>query len=541
AAWAASLSAALVVAPLGACEPEPDGSDDASLLPEPQQPRAQGTPASTDPPSWNPVPQGPWESLCQENQAISPPPEDGVCQVEVRLIRTEFASGQGISEGRGEISFDVSAEPTDGLPPAMSSASVDERRYNVGQRQHHRIDLGTYPVEVNTSRFVEVCVDFVEHDEGGVNGGDDLASDCATIMLQCTPSGAPATEVPMGPIDFCGDSVCRGSASATIETLPADADMDGVDNDHDFTPEMCDEYNKGEEGIGALVYFHFEDDGLEGLVQAVGTHLAAIYREYDYVVLVADNETSNPMGIKAPAFSGADAVYPPTRAGLLDAMRDLTANGMRFDHYTWAHGYKAGDSDSTYDVLSGGRISGQWLIDATQPSEIGTARGGIPQMAWWSSTCIAARQIDAWTTIGGLAAGGATDVYFYPTSFGAYFNDWIGGVPYRLAAESSHTPTAVAFAEYAVNYLGGQAPWECVSDDPATPDIYHDGPGVVSGLNACADDFFNDDVGPNDAKYNISDVYTVGLSGSDNMAISSTRQFAGNDNLTFGAPGLGWP
>jgi hypothetical protein len=43
--------------------------------------------------------------------------------------------------------------------------------------------------------------------------------------------------------------------------MAVEADMDNIPNHDDFT-EICDEELKGTEGIAALVYFHYDDNGL---------------------------------------------------------------------------------------------------------------------------------------------------------------------------------------------------------------------------------------------------------------------------------------
>ncbi|WP_046869499.1 hypothetical protein [Microvirga massiliensis] len=497
------------------------------------------------------------QQLCKnpENRNLSRPPEPaGYCDIEVRLTQSQFVTGQGVSEGKGELSFSAYAS-TFGANPTTVAVSQPTSTYSVGQSDGHSLDLGTYRVKVGDSKDVQICVYFTEHDSGGLNGHDDTGFVCETVTLSCSGGdangdgqrdGQPSFSTTLGPAPLCGSKpVCGpnqslGSASATIEVMAADADMDNVPNDQDFTPELCDEVLKGTQGNAALVYYHYGDPGMRGFWQALGLDYAAVFSHYSYVVLVADNDSSNPLGANAQLFAQANKTFPPTREGLIAAMRDLTSQGKRFDADVFAHGYKGGPEDATIEVLSGKQISGDWLISATDPNVIGTARGGIPLMAWWSTTCIAARQIDAWITIGGLAASGAVDVQFYPNAWGQYLGNWVSGQGYKTAVDTSTTALVVAAAEFEVRQEGTAAPWNCVTDDPSTPEPL-DGPGVVTDKNACAEDFFNDNLGPHDAKYNIQEVYDRNVSGAANMAIASTRTFLGNMKLTFGAAGKTWP
>lgn len=533
------------VAALAACATE-------SIDETPPAPVKESVAASASGLTWNP--HGPFskpqlEQLCNDPEVdeLSPPPQGGFCSVEIRLVRTSFTSGQGATEGRGEISFEASADPLNTPPGDATVGSGAESTYNVDQTSGHNIDLGTYRVPVGQTRDVEICVDFTEHDDGGVNGQDDTASTCRTVQLRCVgadlngdgvPDGQAAMSTTMG-ATLCGDNVCNGSVSAEIQVMAADADMDNIPNDQDFTPEMCDEERKATAGNAALVYYHYGDTGLINLAQSLGLNINQVFAEYDYVVLVADNDASNPTNVNAAMFANADATFPPTLDGLVDGMRDLTSRGYRFDTFVFSHGFKDGADDSEFEVISGDRISGDRLLAATAPDVIGTALKGVPIMAWWSTTCIAARQIDAWITLGAKSVSGSKDVYFYPNTWGPFFANWVGGDPYRDAVDDSLTFTVVAAAELAIRQEGKLPPYLCLKDDPLTP-IPGDGPGVVTDENDCAEDFFSDAVG-NFTAYNIEEVYDSSLSGADNMAASSVREFLGNGSLTFGAAGQSWP
>jgi|GEM_PF-1992787 len=493
---------------------------------------AQTAPAAADENEvWDPknIP----ENLCGDpDEPLSLPPDpSGSCDIEVRVKNTEFTEGQGISEGKGEMSTVVTASVS--VPaPAETSANIPNSGYliySAGESKYHGRVLETYTVPVGQTLNVEVCADFTEHDFGGTNGDDDLGSQCGNLMLQCDPSnGQPSYTMTLGPTDLCGPNQCNGKAAATIKVMRADADQDGVENDDDFTPEPCDEHEKGENGVALLQYFHYDDDGFTTLAQSVGADLSRPYPAYDFKVLLIDNDTSNPMGVNNKAITEADLTFPPTRRGLLDAMQVLTAEGYRFDSIVHAHGYKRNANDAKFEVLQGNMITGKWLVDATEPDKVGTARGGIPLMAWWSTTCIAARQIDAWIEIGGLVASGAEDVQFYPNAFHNYVDNWLAGQAYDNAVHNSVTSGVVDAAELVIQAESLLDPWFCIGD------------GVL-GTNDCAEDFFNDDEGANEARYNISDVYDHSLSGAENMALSSERSFLGITGLRFGAGIYSWP
>lgn len=466
------------------------------------------------------------------------PPVGGVCEIELWLSGTEFTTGQGLSEGKGEMSSVYTASTS--VPLTVSTTLVPAAGhlvYTVGERKHHEVLLGTYEVAEGDTLPVQVCANFTEHDNGGLNGTNDIGGDCVTLPLGCV-AGRGHAGIPETPLasTLCGDNQCNGSMSAWVETLPADADGDGVPNEDDFTPEICDEAEKGENGVGLLLYFHYEDDSFTTLFQAAGTNLADIYPFYDYVAFVADSEDSNPWAANREAFSEADAVFPPTQDGLMDAMQELTRRGMRFDTFVHSHGTKNGADDSEFETLGfRPKISGDWLLEATEPDLIGTARGGIPIVAFWGTTCLSLRQIDAWHEIGAITGEGAIDVDFFPQKWGPFSTDWVAGERFRDAVEDSHLTSIVLASAALVEAQGSVHPWWC------PPSVTH--PGGVLGNNVCAIDFFNRDDGDESdmTAYPIQDVYDSTLSGFENMLISSETSFIGDDQIRFGGTAYTWP
>lgn len=481
--------------------------------------------------TWTPLPPIP-PGLCQEAE-YSRPPTNGECEAEVVLQSTTFVTGQGISEGRGEISAVIhSREPPSNVHQA---AWLLEEKYVVGETKGHDEAFAQYTIPSGQNIDIQVCAEFTEHDGGGPNGQDDEAKACRMINIACDPVDGIVTSPPvvLGPADFCGPNTCLGSAAATVQVMRADADGDGIPNIEDYTPEPCDEVNKGQLGVGLLLYYHYDDDSFTSLWQSVGTHLSEHYASYDYVVLLMDSTSSNSLATSTPAFTGADLVLPPTRDGLIEGMQELTSRGLAFDVFVHAHGYdRALDpDDAKFEVLEDEMIHGEWLVDATDPDNIGTARGGVPIVAFWGTTCWSDRQIDAWEEVGAMTASGAYHIQFHPNAWDNFWDNWVAGVPYRTSVD-----TSVTFGvRSAVNALMlAQSAWVPFATWPFQS---CDGP---LGLSYCADDFFNDDIGF-DAAYDLSDVYDHNLSGRDNMDITSTRTFTGLEMTTFGGGAHVWP
>jgi hypothetical protein len=463
--------------------------------------------------------------MCLEGP-VSRPPTNGQCEIDLRLVKTKLVTGQGASESRAELSAVVTATAPNG---AQVVANVAEQKYNAGEAKGQDKSLGTYTVAVGAQKNISVCAEFTEDDNGGINGQDDVGSACTNVQLSCDPvDGQPTFKKVVGPAALCGPNQCNGSASATVQVMRADADLDNVPNADDFTPEPCDELEKGTQGLALVLYFNYDDTPYNELAQSLGVNLSKHYGAYDYVALVMDNGESNFWNIDGAAFRDADVVYEPSRDGLLEAMRHVTAEGYRFDVKTHARGFMNGVEDSEFTVLTGDRISGDWLVDATDPNLVGTARGGIPIVALWGTAGFQLWQIDAWTTIGALVASGTVHINFFPNAWGAYWDRWVGGMTYEDAVEDSVTLGVMAATDAAIVTQGAGAPWWCVAP-------------TVLGDNACAEDFFNDDMGAHPAAYNLEDIYDDSLSGALNMMIASVRGFMGDVNTTFGGGAAVWP
>ena len=519
--FTAALQAVPLTLALGVsgCDPE---SPELAVEDEPVQAR------TTVPPVWDPHPINP--ALCHNEVLPSRPPTGGQCEIEVRLKQTMLLSGQGFTEGRAELSVAATGGLVGGPPSAAASYPASGAdKYNVGETKGMDLSLGTYTVPSGTHEVVEVCLTFTEHDNGGVHGHDDVATVCENVTLSChATKGQPTYQDYLGPGVLCGPNNCNGQVGAQIEVIRADADGDDIPNPDDFTPDLCDEQLKGTEGVALLMYYHYEDEGFINLAQALGTNLSQNYAAYDRVVLVMDNASSNPLNVNDEAFKRADVVFSPTRDGLRDAIQDLTSRGYRFDVLLHAHGSDVGTDDARVEVLSGSSITGDWLVDTTEPNVAGTARGGVPIVSFWTTACYAGHMADAWDTVGALASSGAQDVNFFPAAYSNYWDAWINGTDYQQAVDDSIT---VGVAGAAANFIDIEGDlWGCSGVNDS-----------VLLKNSCAEDFFTD-LGVGDtAAYDIKRIYDYARTGAQNMVTASTRMFTGNTAVTFGGAGASWP
>jgi hypothetical protein len=120
-------------------------------------------------------------------------------------------TGQVVSEGKGELSFDAYAS-TLGANPTTVAASQPTSTYSVGQSDGHNLDMGTCRVKVGKTKDVKICVFFTEHDSG-LNDENDRAFECPIVTLSCSgadangdgqPDGQPSLSTTLGPSPPCG-------------------------------------------------------------------------------------------------------------------------------------------------------------------------------------------------------------------------------------------------------------------------------------------------------------------------------------------------
>lgn len=504
-------------------------------------------------------------ALCNPEEPSPPPPAvNGQCVVELRATKVGFFTGQGWVEDRAEANASLTATNLD--TGAMISGSYPGPgltiKMEVDATHNVSIPLGSYVVMENDPDGVpvRVCGLFTEKD--GWPNKDDVGQDCETIRLEC-PQASDSVELRA---NLCKGGDCsklKGQMSATIEVLTADADRDCVPNEQDFTPEPCDEANKGQLCRASIVHFHYGDGFITDLVQNVGTDLVPALTGYDHTVLLIDDTQIGPFALNAAALDAAEVVMLPTEQNFFTAMRDLTAQGCDIDVWTFSHGWP--DWDTLPDnsvVVGGGEISAyadddlssdpdittDELLAATDPAVSGTP--SVPIRMTYATACNYQEWNDAWLQVGAKVTSGSVDINFTPNFYDNFVASWNANQTYANALATERTAGKENLAFSFINAQGGL--WGCNAADPATS---------ILTTNACAFDFFNDSDkqpmkdangdfidGPDDAKYAIggplADVagitYAPLLSGAANMRRSSVKTLAGTGTVRK-STALTWP
>lgn len=507
-------------------------------------------------------------ALCNPEQpAPVPPAVDGECEIEVSADWVAFTEGQGFTETRAEASVLFEITEPDGSSSARRTPLVGAWKLTVGKERTVNKHLATYVVDENDTLDLELCATFTEHDSEliDINGLDDIGTDCRSVTLTC-----PQPEMDrMLEADLCRGGDCNdlnGAMAASVKIRRADADGDCVENIDDYTPDPCDELNKGQLCHASMVYFWYGDGWINDLAQNLGTNLSKAMTGYDRTVLMIDDNQIGPFNLDPAATDLADVVMAPTEANFFATLQDLTSRGCDITTWIHAHGDPVWVASITGDVsVGGGWISAQLddesMLDPTQTPNITTGEltadtepaasgtSSVPVRMTYSTACFYELWNQPWLDAGAFVTSGAIDIDFAPNFYSNFADLWNAGADYgtSVAGEFNVLDEALAFAF--VLTQGEPPPWLCWVN-------------TVLGRNACARNFFTDtdaepfvdpntgvfDDGPDPAKYPIGGpmwdlagvTYDPTASGAQNMRASSVKAVDGDPFVTRFAP-LVWP
>lgn len=558
------------------------------------EPTATGTSSAA-----STIPPPPAPDLCDPTSQEPVPRPGGICTFEISLDQIINLAGQGVTEGAMEVNVVASADGAGKSWPGPMPATHDGFVVGSSTPVGKGYVLGTYAVPAGTNRKVKLCSTFKEVDSGGINGSTDTGTGCTWVTL--TATSAPSNHVictaapttPSVTADLCGPNQCNGRFKATYEVMVADADMDLIPNDDDFTPDVCDEEEKGQKGRASLVWFHMGDGPITTFFQAFGTDLSKALTGYDYKVVVVDPTYAGPFLINAAAINSADLVLSPYEANLYLAMQEITRRGYDMDIWVFSHGSQwtgsggvehtyfmsedtgecttapAGelcgnghddDGDGTVDeaactVAPAGELcwngiddGGDGIVDnddgvydseITQnlaPDRIGTDL--VPIRMVYSIACFNEGMNWAWSQVGAVVTSGTEAINFFPVFYGGFADAWNTASTYTSSVIQSDKPGDRALVEAYVLAQGGT--FDC--DDINLPN--HDEELLsVLGLNPCAQDFFvdSDGTGADTATYDMGTSYDPALSGLGNMNAQSQRITDGDGTIKKFVPAhLSW-
>lgn len=543
----------------------------------------------------------------QCNPQEPPPPlyVGGSCTFEIRLDQIENLSGQGASEGSMEVSVEAEADgnadvPWPASPIPLPPGLVMTNEFVPGQSTATGKGnvLATVTVASGQQVVVPMCATITEHDNGGTNGGDDTGTACTNVTLTAAqrPGGKvlcqSSPSAPRADTNLCGDNQCNGSFRAHFEVMVTDADGDHVENEDDFTPDLCDEENKGQLGRASLVYFHMGDGPMTTFYQSMGTDLSKALTGYDYTVLIIDPTYAGPFLVNAAALAGVDLVLEPYEANLYLGMQEITQRGYDMDVWLFSHGNQLHDAngvpytkfasldtdectgvpdgelcgngvdddedlvidEAACEAIPAGELcwtgddedgdgiedenDGIWQFEITQrldPALIGT--DSVPIRMLYSIACFHQGMNDAWTSVGAKVVSGTLKINFFPVFFGGFADAWNTARTYDAAVVQSDN-----VLDRGLVYTFMESAGLTFNCDDIGDGVWEEALSVL-GLNLCARDFFVDDdgQGSDKAEYDLGADYDAALSGASNMDAQSLRVRLGDGTIKKYVPAtLSW-
>jgi hypothetical protein len=318
------------------------------------------------------------------------------------------------------------------------------------------------------------------------------------------------------------DGNCKstnGRYTAEFSLMMADADHDEVENTEDWTPDICDEANKGQLGRASFTYFHYGDGAFTDLAQHLGTDLSKAQVDYDFTVLVMLPRKFAGFLVDRTAILNADLLLDPTDPNFYLGLREITRRGLDMDIYLHSHGHLDGADGADFETLDENNpITDTELVERLAPELIGTP--AVPIRMVYSGACYHGNFDAAWRSVGAKVVSGTWSINFYPNFYGNFADAWNAGDDYATSVAVSETASAKAAAQ---SFLEVQAASFVCDEDPS-------GDYWVLGTNACSENFFTDtdgDEGPDEAGYKLNDDYDPNLSGLENMNNASIRWIDG--------------
>ncbi len=281
---------------------------------------------------------------------------------------------------------------------------------------------------------------------------------------------------------------------------------------------QCTEVKSGKsgdfKGEASIVYFYMGDSYLTTLAQETVV-LSKAFEKADYkILLYDDNATATSKISSAKAISQADALYDPTKAGLVAAINEAIDEGYVVNLWIFSHGStytKSDGSEVAYFKAQDGLITEDYL-----KRELG-ADCDLPIRMVYSGACFHSQMNDTWRSLGAKAAVGARWINFYPTQYGRFTDLWNQGKSFTDAVAGSNTAAGRTVVQTYIAALSLE--YSGKGDCSLIPNVL--------GETDCAAWFFTGG-GP----YDFGDDYNETLSGKENMNKASKKIIAGDKQIT---------
>ncbi|MBI2569296.1 MAG: hypothetical protein HYV63_19945 [Candidatus Schekmanbacteria bacterium] len=327
-------------------------------------------------------------------------------------------------------------------------------------------------------------------------------------------------------IDELQDST-SGATSGTSSDADADTDADGVADSADFCVGDSEVDALGTQGEASILHFYMGDGPVFTIAQDLGTKLDKAMEDYDYTILLKEENNLGAIELSASAENGADEFLSPSESNFFAALRSVVRKGYLVDIWIWAHGSDSG-GDGSFKA-KGSWITGTDLWTNLKPSAIGCNGKLAPIRMVHSISCYHSYMGDYWTKVGAQVVSGARYINFLPNQFGGFASSWNDGNTMNQALDDANTSASRtlvhAYLEADAQLRTDGRPWYCY---PVAN---------VLGENNCAEWYIGDWWGLEDEPYSN---YDTSESGQWNVNYSSSKLVYGDGSISRNDTSFEW-
>jgi len=258
----------------------------------------------------------------------------------------------------------------------------------------------------------------------------------------------------------------------------------------------------------SLVYFYMGDSYLTTLAQeTVPLHLAM--DDYDRSILLKFDTNLGMFDLSSEAEKSAHLVMDPTRENLAKALRDLASDGYEIDLFVFSHGFRNGGIMCSNGKEGDNALLGKKWLEKEFENE------KLPIRMVHSIACWGNNMSPTWIKLGAKASVGTKSVNFYPTRFTGFIKNWSSGDTLANAAHRSNTKLVRTPVQAYI-----QANALCAMNEWHTSGL---GFPNILGRGKSAEAYFRE--------MWIDDEWTDGITGKQNMNLSSTYIISGDRRL----------
>ena len=455
-----------------------------------------------------------------QNQPMTEP-----CLIYVTMDSVEVLQGQGAAEGNLELIVEGFVDGERVIWPGGSNSRkvrVDDPPETIN------LPMEVYEVNPNQMQTIEICTTVTEIDEDIINGKHDVGQACEKVPIDCS----------MTPVDVVLEpKLCKGNKKdaqgnckkyngqvrVNFSISLEDEDDDDVPAPQDFTPECGDEDDKGQEGRAVMIFCATEPNAMTTIIEeelwdTEQINLNRVKKDYDYFVLLKEEEDFPGIDLSDKSFKDADYVLDPTKNNFFIGLRDIVSKGYDVDIYIVTDGQSV-NGVAEFTTMDGVLTADEIAFRLAQPQ---SGTDSIPIRMVYTIASYQDEMNQVWIDVGAKVTSGSGNFNFHPNQINDFASSWNDGENYTRSLGFADTP----WTRVTADFVEGQGiTFGC---DPYAGD-------GVKDLNPCAEAFFT-----SGSPYDLGSEYDVTESGEWNMNYSSKKIRQGDGNIDKFTMPLTW-